>query len=139
MLTPRVLIVEDNDAMRAVWVDSLEALGYEVTAVDDGARALEALPQFQPDVILLDLIMPRAEIDGFDFLLELRAGSCGSATPVVVVSGLGEPLAAAVREVPVTALGITAILAKPVTLDTLARTMARATHADRDMHPDASR
>src|SRR5262245_24850973 len=64
----RVLVVEDDPGVRQFCVDTLEGLGYAVVAVDDGSLALQEIPRFQPDLILLDLIMSRARLNGVALL-----------------------------------------------------------------------
>ena len=116
----RILVVEDDHHVREACVDVLVALGYKVVAVDDGARARAELSRLRPDVILLDLLMPRAELDGLGFLSWLAA-SAWADVPVVILSASGKPLAQEVSPQVASALHIAAILPKPVTLETLAR------------------
>ena len=59
MSPKRILIVEDNDALRDLWCDALDRRGYAVIGVGDGAPALDEIARVPPDLILLDLIMPR--------------------------------------------------------------------------------
>ena len=74
-MRPRyILLVEDDPWVRGACVELLSSLGHTVVAVDDGAVALQEIPRRRPDVILLDLIMPRAELDGIGLLSELAAG-----------------------------------------------------------------
>jgi CheY-like chemotaxis protein len=62
----RVLVVDDDAGNRGLLADVLADDGHEVAQAADGAAALALLPDWQPDVILLDLLMP--EMDGWDFL-----------------------------------------------------------------------
>jgi DNA-binding response OmpR family regulator len=80
----RVLVVDDDDAVRLVLRHGLEAQGFVVDEARDGAEALEHVPRVRPDVVLLDLVMPGA--DGFDVLVRLHA--LGAA--VIVVTGQAE-------------------------------------------------
>ena len=73
MRQKRILVVDDDEDLRYLWAESLGNLGYEILTIDDGARALAALQDFQPDLVLLDLIMPRAELDGVGLLSRLSA------------------------------------------------------------------
>jgi CheY-like chemotaxis protein len=66
-----ILLVEDDRWVRDACVDVLGSLGHTVVAVDDGAVALQEIPRQRPDVILLDLIMPSAELDGIGLLSRL--------------------------------------------------------------------
>jgi signal transduction histidine kinase/CheY-like chemotaxis protein len=79
-----VLLVDDDDALRASVVRALEGDGWRVTEAVNGKAALSALGDGRPDVIVLDLMMP--EMDGFEFLAEFRAHSEWRAIPVVVVT-----------------------------------------------------
>ena len=119
-----ILVVEDNPDAREACVAVLAALGYSVAAVDDGARALAELAQRRPEVILLDLIMPRAELDGLGFLSSLAANPA-SDVPIIIVSALGDPLADVLSPAVAGALHIAAVLSNPVPLDTLTREIDR--------------
>ena len=81
---PRVLVVEDSEDDRRLLSAILEREPVEVRMVSDGSDALEALEQFAPDVILLDLFMPN--MDGMEFLNVLRRRPGGDAIPVVIVT-----------------------------------------------------
>jgi CheY-like chemotaxis protein len=80
----RVLVVEDDEAARALIRRALEAEGWEVDEAENGRVALERLVAGEPALVLLDLMMP--EMDGFEFLEALRGGPEPSAVPVVVVT-----------------------------------------------------
>jgi PAS domain S-box-containing protein len=82
--TRRALVVEDDAATRALMRRTLEQEGWTVSEAENGRIALEALPSAQPDLILLDLMMP--EVDGFEFLDALRDGAEGTHAPVVVIT-----------------------------------------------------
>jgi signal transduction histidine kinase/CheY-like chemotaxis protein len=83
--SPRpVLVVEDDPATREVVRRTLERDGWIVFEADNGRSALECLRQAAPDLIVLDLMMP--EMDGFEFVTELRRTESGRHIPVVVVT-----------------------------------------------------
>jgi CheY-like chemotaxis protein len=67
---PKVLVVDDNFENRAVVVDLLAPLGFNVESANDGREGLEKATKWQPDVIIADLIMP--EMDGFELIHQLR-------------------------------------------------------------------
>jgi CheY-like chemotaxis protein len=67
---PRVLVVEDEQAIRQSVADALADEGYEVVVAENGAEALSVLASIQANVILLDLRMP--VMDGWTFLDEYR-------------------------------------------------------------------
>ena len=66
----RILVVEDELPMRTALADCLEAEGYRVLTADNGARGLACALDEKPDLILLDIMMPR--LDGFALCAELR-------------------------------------------------------------------
>ena len=80
----RVLVVEDDEIMRAVIRQALEREGWSVVQAENGRVALERLAEARPDAIVLDLMMP--EIDGFEFLAELRSQPECRDIPVLVVT-----------------------------------------------------
>ena len=122
MSDKRILLVEDDPNVREPWAELLRDLGHTVVAVDDGAVALSEIPRLHPDVILLDLIMPKAELDGVELLSRLVAGP---RIPVVILSAFADALSELSPEVKA-ALPITAFLTKPVSLDELTRAIDRA-------------
>jgi two-component system KDP operon response regulator KdpE len=80
----RVLIVEDDDELREFMRTAVSDAGYEVVAVVDGEAALEACRRRDPDVILLDLGLPR--LDGEGFVREYRRLP-ESGGKIIVISG----------------------------------------------------
>tara|TARA_Y100001970_G_scaffold157750_1_gene192949 strand:+ start:2956 stop:3642 length:687 start_codon:yes stop_codon:yes gene_type:complete len=78
----RILIAEDDEAVRSAIRRALEHEGYEVTVAEDGARALEISKNMQPDLYLLDVMMPK--VDGLSVCRTLRHR--GDATPIIVVT-----------------------------------------------------
>ena len=71
--TARVLVVEDDEAIADVLRRSLRAEGHEVRSAGDGAEALTAAEQFSPDLVVLDLGLPR--LDGMEVCRRIRAES----------------------------------------------------------------
>jgi len=83
----RVLLAEDDTTIRELLVEAVAARGYSVTAVKDGAAAIDELRSEAPyEVLILDMMMPVS--DG-PAVLEFMS-SCGSRIPVIVMSGGGE-------------------------------------------------
>ncbi len=66
----KILIVEDEDLIRRTLERALQARGHEVSSEPDGDKGLQKLDIFQPDLILLDLMMPLK--NGFDFMKEMK-------------------------------------------------------------------
>jgi len=85
----RVLLVEDDVALALMYQVKLERDGYTVRRAEDGEQALEALAGDLPDLIFLDVRMPR--MDGLTFLERLRASVRTRDIPVVMLSNYSEP------------------------------------------------
>jgi CheY-like chemotaxis protein len=122
-MTPkRILLVEDDATLRDLCVEVLGSQTHVVVAVDDGLVALEEIQQRPPDVILLDLVMPRAQLDGIALLSMLSAGP---RIPIIILSALGDVLSRELSSELTKALAITAILGKPFSLEDLTREIDR--------------
>lgn len=80
----RILVVEDDPDLLAILRTAAELHGHEVVVATDGAQAIEALHTLQPDLVLLDLMLP--VIDGYRVLSTIRSHSRIGTVPVVVVS-----------------------------------------------------
>ena len=80
----RVLLIDDDDIVRRGVRLALEPIGWHVTEAENGRIALDSLSTSRPDVIILDLMMPR--MNGFEFLDELRARAEWRDIPVVVIT-----------------------------------------------------
>ncbi len=81
----RVLVVDDSAVIRELIAVNLELEGFEVTTAGDGEGALELATELQPDVITLDVMMPR--LTGFEAVGRLRDDPRTCAIPVVMVTG----------------------------------------------------
>lgn len=79
----RVLIVEDEQALNAAYQMILERAGYDVAVAFDGSEALDRVAVFNPEIILLDLKMPR--MDGIAFLKAYEPKKLGKAKPKIIV------------------------------------------------------
>lgn len=120
----RILLVEDNPDVRESCVELLRSFGHTVVAVDDGVDALAEIRRQRPDVILLDLILPGAELDGVSLLARLAAVP-RTDIPVVIMSGLGDALAEQLSPEVAAALPVVAILTKPVSVEALTHELDR--------------
>ncbi len=80
----RVLVVDDEPADRKLLADLLAAEGSQVLTASDGQEALECLRNERPDLVVLDLMMPRA--DGFDVVEAIRGRSDGHEIPILIVT-----------------------------------------------------
>ena len=84
----RILLVEDEDFLRRIFKLRLTSEGYEVTDVESGEAAWEALKESLPHLIILDLYLPR--MSGFEFLERVKARPELSHVAVLILSGLGQ-------------------------------------------------
>jgi DNA-binding response OmpR family regulator len=82
-----ILVVEDEPTLRETLAESLEADGYRAVQAADGRTAMEHFRADKPDLVLLDLIMPK--LQGFEVLKALKADPATAMIPVVVLSNLG--------------------------------------------------
>ncbi len=111
----RVLVVDDDPAIRQVIVFALSDEGFEVNEARDGRAALEAVDRQHPDIILLDMRMPG--MDGWEFVKRYRERGQPQA-PIIVLTAAQD---VAQRGADVNAAGY---LSKPFDLDTLLEKVA---------------
>ena len=83
-----VLVVDDEEQNRTLLRDPLEARGYEVEEVENGMQALQKIAARPPDVVLLDLMMPK--MDGFEVCRRLRKDARTAHIPILIVTALSE-------------------------------------------------
>jgi putative two-component system response regulator len=87
--TPRVLVVDDVPANRELLIAHLEALKYDVREARDGYEALDAVAAEEPDLILLDVDMPR--LDGIAVCQRLKAHPTRRLIPIVILTASHDP------------------------------------------------
>ena len=109
MATGRLLIVEDDEGLRETLAEVLTDDGHEVRMASDGEAALEAVQDWEPEVIVLDLMMPK--MDGYAFRALQRDLPAGSSAKVLILSAARDVEAAAAE------LGADGWLVKPFRLD----------------------
>jgi two-component system cell cycle response regulator DivK len=80
----KLLYIEDHPAQRDIMAQMLELSGYEVAVASDGIEGLERARSWFPDLILMDLRMPR--MDGFDAIKELRKDPDTADIPIIAIS-----------------------------------------------------
>lgn len=86
----KVLLIEDEEALIEVLNKKLTAEGYVVTIARDGQEGLEKMRTSRPDLILLDIVMPR--MDGFEVLENMRKEEAIADLPVIIISNSGQPV-----------------------------------------------
>lgn len=79
----KVLIIDDNEDIRTIYSTSFEQAGYKVLTTNDGLAGITEIAEFNPTVIILDLLMP--EMDGYEFISNLRNNTSIKA-PIIVTS-----------------------------------------------------
>lgn len=82
----KLLVVDDQASITRIISKIAGDLGYEVRCVSDPAVAYETFEAFQPDVLIIDLVMP--EVDGIDILHDILA--VGTRAKIIVMSGFGK-------------------------------------------------
>ncbi|MGB5241733.1 MAG: response regulator, partial [Prochlorococcaceae cyanobacterium] len=80
-----ILVVDDEASIRRILDTRLSMIGYHVVTASDGIEALEAFRQSSPDLVVLDVMMPR--LDGYGVCQELRKESD---VPIVMLTALGD-------------------------------------------------
>lgn len=123
MSRPTILIVDDDSATRRLLGEILRSYDAELEYAHDGADALACVGESVPDLILLDIALPR--IDGWQVLDALRRDSAASRVPVIVITAHGQGTAAerALRA------GATSFFEKPFLPSELAEAV------DKDLQP----
>jgi CheY-like chemotaxis protein len=109
MTTPVVLLVDDNEDCRIIYGSTLRHAGYTVRTATDGFQCLDSVAADAPDLILLDIGMPR--MDGMEALERLKENPTTTEIPVVAVSARVNKDQHDV----VLKAGFTEVLLKPVT------------------------
>ncbi|WP_413718915.1 phosphate regulon transcriptional regulator PhoB [Silicimonas sp. MF1-12-2] len=85
---PSVLVIEDEPAQREVLIYNLEAEGYGVSHAEDGDEALVVVEEAQPDLIILDWMLPG--VSGIEVCRRLKAGSQTRSIPIIMLTARGE-------------------------------------------------
>lgn len=86
--TKKLLLVEDDDALANVYMTRLEAEGFEVKRVANGEDALASAVEYKPDLVLLDVMMPK--VSGFEVLDILRNTPQTSNVKVIILTALSQ-------------------------------------------------
>ncbi|HEV2403286.1 MAG TPA: response regulator [Candidatus Saccharimonadales bacterium] len=84
----RILLVEDDDALANVYMLRLQAEGFDVRRVADGENALAAATSYHPDLVLLDVMMPK--VSGFDVLDILRNTRETANLKIIILTALSQ-------------------------------------------------
>jgi two-component system, OmpR family, response regulator RpaA len=88
MMMPRILVIDDDAAIAELVAVNLEMAGYEVTQAEDGIKGQALAIQLLPDLIVLDLMLPR--VDGFTVCQRLRRDDRTADIPVLMLTALSQ-------------------------------------------------
>lgn len=86
----KILLVEDDQILAKLYQTKLQREGFETDIAYDGQEGLDKMKTFRPDLVILDLIMPK--VDGLAFLARIKEDSeaVKKAAPILVLSNLGQ-------------------------------------------------
>ena len=130
----RILVVEDQDAIRVMLEALVSARGHEVVSVNSGVRALDEAARTPPDLVLLDLHLP-GQYDGLDVCAKLRANEATRTVPIVMISAKDDPETRARAA----ATGATAYFGKPFSPLALLRQVEACDRGRRRGAPESHR
>lgn len=82
--TPRVLVVDDSETAREIYAAFLRDAGYDVLEAEDGPSGLERVESENPDVVILDMLLPR--MDGLEVMRRIRETALHSDVPIICVT-----------------------------------------------------
>jgi DNA-binding response OmpR family regulator len=88
-LPARILVAEDSATQAQRLRHTLEQQGYTVAIASNGRHALEMIPQFQPDLIISDVVMP--EVDGYQLSRQVKESPALREIPVILVTTMSDP------------------------------------------------
>ena len=86
----KILVVEDDGVLRDVLVEKLRVSGYSPLGAEDGEVAIQKIKEEKPDMILLDILMPKK--DGMEVLEDMSKDDDMKNIPVIVISNSGQPV-----------------------------------------------
>ncbi len=84
----KILIVEDDPFLSEMYSAKFEQSGFETEIIDDGKAALSKIKSFKPDLVLLDIVLPK--MDGFEVLKKIKADPELKRISVVLLTNLGQ-------------------------------------------------
>jgi PAS domain S-box-containing protein len=118
-MTNLILIVDDDDLIRKHLCDLMQQVGYQVAEASNGLEALAAFTRIQPEIVLLDAIMP--VMDGFTCCTELQKLPGGVNTPILMITALYDQ--ASIERA--FAVGATDYITKPIQWEVLRQRVSR--------------
>lgn len=86
----KIVLVEDEEILRDLLLKKLQKHGYDVEVAFDGEEGIEKIKEIKPDMVLLDIVMPKK--DGFGVMEEMKEEESIKNIPVIIVSNSGQPV-----------------------------------------------
>jgi len=86
----KILLIEDEELIIKLLSKKLVSIGYDVLLAMDGQEGIEKMKQSVPDLVLLDIVMPR--MGGFEVMAEMKKDAVLAKIPVIIISNSGQPL-----------------------------------------------
>ena len=84
----KILLIEDDSFLVEMYTTKFELEGFEVVSAEDGKKGLDMVKKEKPDIILLDILMPK--MDGFAVLDALKKDTAMADIPVILLTNLGQ-------------------------------------------------
>lgn len=85
---PYVLLVEDDEFLAELYATKLTLEGFEIALATDGEKAVRLLEQKKPDLVLLDIVLPK--LDGFEVLKRIKENPSTQGVPVILLTNLSQ-------------------------------------------------
>lgn len=85
---PKILMIEEDRFLRKIYRDKFSRVGFEFLEATNGEEGLNKIIYEKPDVVILDLMLPKK--NGFDVLIDIKRNKNTQATPVIILSNLGQ-------------------------------------------------
>ena len=84
----KIVLIEDDTFLGGMYVTKLNLEGFDVKLAEDGEKGLKLVKSEQPDLVLLDIILPK--MSGFDVLKDIKADKDTKDLPVILLTNLGQ-------------------------------------------------
>jgi DNA-binding response OmpR family regulator len=89
-MAKKILIIEDEEILLNLLKNKFSEIGYEVSIATDGVLGLKAMKEILPDLVLLDLVMPK--MGGFELLEKRQEDETINGIPIIIISNSGQPV-----------------------------------------------
>ncbi|MEK9154251.1 MAG: response regulator [Patescibacteria group bacterium] len=89
-MSKKILIIEDDPFLGEVLVQKLSISGYEATLSQNGAEGLKKMREMKPDLVLLDILLPR--MNGYEVMEEKMKDAAIASIPIIIISNSGQPV-----------------------------------------------